>query len=220
MTQPPGRRSESAGSPGLKLAGYLLFLFIPLVLFLFVRHPAPIGASLLAGVVFMLGHRFLARPYMERVRPVKCVWCNRWLGERREIALATGGGDVALFACPRHEEPVRRFFGFVDRIRWVLRAGIFLPLLTLLAALLLAALTPSAAMLAHLPPVTAAFQLLVGLMVNLAAWGYRAARPAERPAAVFPLHNFYLLGIRGILWVFRLVGIWWIALGLRYFLRR
>ena len=38
----------------------LLFLFIPLVLFLYVQHPAPVGLSLAAGVVLMLGHRLLA----------------------------------------------------------------------------------------------------------------------------------------------------------------
>ena len=220
MPTPETVPAARPGSPGLKLAGYLLFLFIPLVLFLFVRHPRPVGTSLLAGIVLMLGHRFLARPYMEHVRPLKCVWCNRWLQERTEIPLATGRGNVALFACPQHEPPTRRFFGFVDRIRWILRAGIFLPLLALLGSLALAAVVPGPATLAHLPPVTAAFQLLVGLTVNLAAWGYLAARPAPQPAAVFPLHNFYLLGLRGILWVFRLMGIWWIAVGVRYFLQR
>ncbi|HSU81776.1 MAG TPA: hypothetical protein VLR69_05110, partial [Thermoanaerobaculia bacterium] len=53
--------------------GVLLFLFIPVVLFLFVRHPEPVGVSLAAGVALMIGHRFLARPYMERVREVKCL---------------------------------------------------------------------------------------------------------------------------------------------------
>ncbi len=33
--------------------GVVLFLFIPLVLFLFVRHPAPLGVSLGAGVLLI-----------------------------------------------------------------------------------------------------------------------------------------------------------------------
>jgi hypothetical protein len=37
-------------------------------------------------------------------------------------------------------------------------------------------------------------------------------------AAAFPVHNFYLLGIRAILWIFRLVGAWWIFISLRYWL--
>lgn len=57
----------------LQATGVLLFLFIPVVLFLFVRHPEPVGASLVGGIVLMLGHRFLARPYMERSLAAKCL---------------------------------------------------------------------------------------------------------------------------------------------------
>jgi hypothetical protein len=32
------------------------------------------------------------------------------------------------------------------------------------------------------------------------------------------VHNFYLLGIRAILWVFRLVGLWWIVAAGRFWL--
>ena len=77
--------------------GVLLFLFIPLVLFLFVRHPEPVGMSLIAGVLLMVGHRRLARPYMERVLPVKCVWCNRMLpaGEGEALELRSGDDPAA-----------------------------------------------------------------------------------------------------------------------------
>ena len=49
-------------------AGIACFLFIPLVLYLYVVHPEPVALSTAAGVVLMLGHRLLARPYMQRVR--------------------------------------------------------------------------------------------------------------------------------------------------------
>lgn len=202
----------------MRIAGYALFLFIPLVLVLFVRHPEPIAASLAAGVGLMIGHRFLARPYMERVRAKKCVWCNRPFGEaaRREVELA-GGAPLVLFTCPEHERPTRAFFGFLDRCRWVLRLGIFLPLLALLGSLAVAAFDRGAMPGSRLADVTAIFQLAVGIAVNIAAFGYLAARPAERPAAVFPTHNFYLLGVRSLLWVFRLVGVWWIWRGVAHF---
>ena len=64
----------------------------------------------------------------------------------------------------------------------------------------------------------------MGLAVNLAAWGYLARpRPAggdgvlREPVApvAFPPHNFFLLGVAPLLWIFRLVGIWWIVAGAR-----
>jgi hypothetical protein len=34
--------------------------------------------------------------------------------------------------------------------------------------------------------------------------------PAHVP---FPAHNLFLLGVRNLLWIFRLVGAWWIVRG-------
>ena len=87
-----GLAGEAAGGFLLQATGVLLFLFIPLVLYLFVRHPEPIAASLAAGVGLMLGHRFLARPYMVRAMPRKCVWCNRVLPAAHDHQLV---GDPA-----------------------------------------------------------------------------------------------------------------------------
>lgn len=192
----------------------LLFLFIPVVLFLFVRHPQPIWASLTAGVVLMVGHRLLARPYMERVLPLKCAWCNR-------VPPAEGGetldlGEVQARCCPDHHQPAAKLFAFLDSWRWVLRAGIFIPLLLLLATL-------SAAAFGLEPPVedvTAFFKLAVGITVNLAVFGYLFVQGRSPVAVPFPVHNFFLLGVRNLLWVFRLVGIWWIWQGATWFLGR
>lgn len=190
----------------------LLFLFIPLVLFLYVRHPEPIWASLIAGVVLMMGHRLLARPYMVRALPAKCAWCNRGLpaegGETLEL------GEVQARCCPGHRQPAAKLFAFLHSWRWILRAGIFVPLLLLLAALAAAAfgLEPP------LEEVTAFFKLAVGITVNLAALGYLFVQPRSSVPVPFPVHNFFLLGVRNLLWVFRLVGLWWIWQGLRYFL--
>src|SRR5262249_41542045 len=132
----------AAPSPArLQWTGVLLFLFIPLVLFLFVRHPEPLWLSLVAGVALMLGHRFLARPYMARALPVKCLWCNRALPAASEILeLETGDGPLAARCCPGHREPAASFFAWIDAWRLPLRAGIFLPLLLLLGSLAAGAL--------------------------------------------------------------------------------
>jgi hypothetical protein len=211
----------TAADPGpsvlrLQLAGVFLFLFIPLVLFLFVRHPRPVGLSLAAGVLLMVGHRFLARPYMARALAAKCLWCNRALPATSEsLELATGAGPLSARCCPGHREPAARFFAFADAWKLPLRAGIFLPLLLLLGSLAAAALGRAV----PLPSITALFQLVVGVTVNLAALGPWLGRPVERAAVPFPVHNFFLLGVRNLLWIFRLVGIWWIVRSLLYFFR-
>jgi hypothetical protein len=203
--------------------GVVLFLFIPLVLFLFVRHPAPVGVSLGAGLVLIVGHRLLARPYMDRVAAVKCVWCNRILpaapegkraGEISILELRSGGRIVKARCCAVHRKPAAKFFTFLHTWRWPLRLGIFAPLLFLLIALAASA----AGQPAPVDLATAWFKLVIGVAVNLAAFGYLAAREGGPLDVPFPLHNFFLLGIRNLLWVFRLVGIWWIWQGLVYVL--
>lgn len=206
---------SGTGSHASQALGVGLFLFIPVVLFLFVRHPEPIGASLLAGVALMLGHRFLARPYAERVRGAKCVWCNRWLDETdavERLNVREGAAERTFAACARHVEPARRLFVWLDRFRLPLRAGIGLPLVALLAALAAAALGRTA----PLATATELFRFVIGITVNVAAWGPLVpAPPGVAPRAPFPLHNFSLLGARAILWILRLVGVWWIVAGAR-----
>lgn len=219
----PAPRPEPQRAWLLQAGGVLLFLFIPLVLYLFVRHPEPIAASLAAGAALMLGHRFAARPYMMRALPRKCVWCNRILPpsldpSNRTIDLAVAGAVVPARCCAAHRRPAARFFRFLALARWPLRLGIFLPLLLLLAALAAAAAGHPHA----LPAATALFQLLVGATVSVAAWGYLflpEPRAAAAIAVPFPAHNFFLLGLRLLLWIFRLVGAWWIFVGLAFLLR-
>jgi len=229
----PAISAAPAGASGpspvrLTVAGVLLFLFIPLVLFLFVRHPAPVALSLVAGVVLMIGHRRLARPYMQRVLPWKCVWCNRVLPRADSRGLAPGtelleleaGKDVlSARCCAAHRDPAARFFTFLHSARWPLRIGIFIPLLLLLIALAATA-AGRAVPIVRLDAATALFQLVVGITVNIAALGYLFIRPKSPVAVPFPIHNFFLLGVRILIWIFRLVGIWWIWKGLSFFFLR
>lgn len=200
------------------LLGYLLFAAIPVVLYLFVGHPEPLWGSLVGGVALMLGHRFVARPYMVRVRAEKCLWCNRTAP--RPEAEAVELEPVVAQACPEHRAPTERFFWWIDRVRWPLRLGIFVPLLVLLGTLTLAAagVLDGGAGSRWVEGATGLFQLAVGLAVNLAAWGWlllpdRSADGAEPIPVPFPVHNFFLLGVRTLLWIFRLVGVWWVIQG-------
>ena len=48
-------------------------------------------------------------------------------------------------------------------------------------------------------------------LVVLASLAYRTAPASLEPRSAFPAHNLLLLGIGNTLWVFRLVGVWWLA---------
>lgn len=205
--------SGRARALALQLWGVALFGFIPLVLWLYVGHPEPVGLAAVAGVLLMLGHRFLARPYMRRVAAEKCLWCNRIppRGTPEPLPLESGAGTTPALCCAGHRQPAARFFAALEMFRWPLRIGIFVPLLLLLAAL-------AAAAFGHvrfLPAATDVFRLVVGLTVNLAAFGYLFVLPAATPRVPFPVHNFFLLGVRALIWIFRVVGIWWIFVGAR-----
>lgn len=197
--------------------GLALFAFIPVVLFLLVAHPPPVGLSLALALLLMLGHRFLAAPYPGAVRTERCLWCMRRLpADRRPLALATRRGELEAWTCARHHPHAERFFGLLDAARLPLAVGIFVPLLLLLAALGAAA----GGRPDWLGEATAFFRLVVGVTVVTASLVYPWA-PARRPPRVpFPVHNFFLLGVRALLWVFRLVGVWWIAAGASFFVER
>lgn len=214
-----GARDRRPASWKILLPGLLLFLFIPLVLFLYLQHPEPMAVSLTAGVFLMLGHRLLARPYMFHVQDKKCLWSNAPLGpdEGETIRIRHRGGEQEARCRERYLHQLQRFFTFTYRVRHVLAAGIFIPLLLLLAGLGGAAFGSGPFL--PLDSLKAIFQLSVGISVNLAAWGFLTVTRSDETLQVrFPIHNFFLLGISNLLWIFRLMGGWWIVVATRFFL--
>ena len=221
-----GARNSSAGwktswkvSWRIVLPGILLFLFIPVVLYLYLQHPEPMGRSLILGLVLMIGHRFIARPYMFFAHDKKCLWSNKTLGpgEGVEVEIHHRGGIQKARCLERNRWHLERFFTHAYRRRWILAPGIFAPLLLLLVSLVMAALGKTPPI--PLDTVKAIFQLVIGCAVNFAAWGYFAIGKADEPLQIrFPVHNFFLLGIANLLWIFRLMGTWWIYKGARFLL--
>ncbi len=196
----------------LMIHGALLFLFIPLVLFLYLRQPLGPGLSIVAGLIIMFGHRFVAAPWMARHSTERCLWCGcaGRFADPFEVHSGTTQQSVAA-CCRRHRVAIARFLTFVARYRAPIAAGIFVPLIVLLAGSLAAA-----AGRPFLPYAwnTWQFKTIVALTVVVVSLAYRAvAQPAATLRSPFPLHNFFLLGIRHTLWIFRIVGAWWLIAG-------
>jgi hypothetical protein len=185
-----------------------LFACIPLVLWLFLGQPLGPGASLALGLAIMAGHRFVAAPWVKRRAASRCLWCGRTGAMPDGIAVSGGGATVDFGACQRaHAGSARRFFGFVHRWRVPIACGILGPLAVLLAATLARAL--GAGFVSH-DAIALQFRAIVAFTVVTVSLAYRGADPAASPHSVFPVHNLALLGIRNTLWVFRLVGTWWL----------
>jgi hypothetical protein len=210
----------------LTIQGAFLFLFIPLVLFLYLRQPLGPGLSIALGVVVMFGHRLVAAPWMARHAAERCLWCGRHLQPEPMVAqdfspaihVMSAGREHRMTACsPGHRDLAARFLTFIARYRAPIAIGIFVPLVVLLlSSLFLAAGRP-------LLPQTWnvwQFRTIVAFTVVVVSMAYRTVpRADEQLRSPFPLHNLFLLGIRNTLWVFRLVGAWWLVAGAIQLLR-
>lgn len=203
----------------LALQGLLLFAFIPLVLVLFLLQPLGPVPSIVVGVAIMAGHRFLAEPWMARHATRRCLWCARSAAADQQFVVASGKHHWTMAACgPDHRALAARFLTFLATARHLIFVGIFLPLLILIVGTLLVA-----GGVTIFPPgsIPLQFKTTVAFTVVGVSLAYRSAkRPVASLRSPVPLHNFFLLGIRNTLWIFRVVGIWWLVSGILALLAR
>jgi hypothetical protein len=194
-----------------RLAGILLFLFIPAVLVLYLRMPFGLAPSVLSGIAIMVLHRRVARPFMDRHLAARCFWCGCDLaGPGLATPFRSAKETIAARTCGvGHAGRLSAFARAVSAWRWILAASILIPVLAYLGNALLAMaerapLSLDAARWMFKVPIAAA---VVGLSL---AWPLGRAF-ANDPAIDFPAHNLSLLGVSWTLWVFRVVGIVWLA---------
>jgi hypothetical protein len=205
-------RTVAPRMPWLAFQGILLFLLVPLVLYLFLRQPLGPGWSVALGLGVMFGHRLVAQPWMAKFADVRCLWCGR-VGATEAVPVVAGGRTWQMRACSdRHAASTRRFLAFVFRFRVPVALGIFVPLLWLIAASFAAAaghpLLPHATNALLFRVIVAATVVLASLAPVLPDSLGDRETPARCP---FPLHNLFLLGVGNTLWVFRVVGAWWLV---------
>ena len=197
----------------VRIAGATLFLPVPVVLWLFTRSPLGTGLSLLAGVALMATHRLYARPFALRHAGRRCLWCGRVATHGVELRVREPGGETTWRACSAaHADRQRRVLGWASRHARALRIGILGSLGAYLALQLLdlAGLSPWS-------PADTVNLFRVGVSAAVLPMGWLSPRAAAAPDAPlsspFPLHIQALLGTRIVLWLFRIVGLIWLALG-------
>jgi hypothetical protein len=202
--------------------GLLLFLPVPVVLLLFTRQPLGALVSIGVGVGLVLTHRLYARPYALARASRRCLWCGgEARGDASPLALEEPLGRTEWRACAgAHRDRLARTLGWAARHRRFLGVGI----LGTLAAFLLLALAAAFDLPAWLREADAVALFRLGVAVTVLPFGWLAAKrgPAEGPSGrlPFPVHIQALVGTVWVLWLFRLVGLWWLAAGLAHLLGR
>jgi hypothetical protein len=203
--------------------GLVLFLPVPVVLLLFTRQPLGTVSSLVLGVVLTLTHRLYARPFALARASRRCLWCG---GEARaeavSLALDEPLGRTEWRACTAaHRERLARTLAWAADHRRFLAVGILGTLALFLAS---AAAAAFGAASPRLQPADAVAVLHLGVALTVLPFGWlaptqgAAAGPASR--LPFPVHVQALVGTAWVLWLFRLVGVWWLAAGLLHVVRR
>ena len=196
-----------------RATGILLFLPVPIVLWLFTRAPLGVPVSLGLGVVLMVTHRLYARPFALRHAQERCLWCGGGPGDGPQIEVRDPLGVVTWRACtPAHRDLVARLVTWADAHARALKVGILGTLALFLPMSLLAdrgRLGP-----ATYADAVAIFRLAIAASVLTLALRFRDALPAavDRLRSPFPLHIQALIGSAAVLWLFRLVGVAWLLL--------
>jgi len=214
-----------------RLAGLVLFLPVPLVLWLFTAQPLGPWLSLGLGVVLTGTHRLYARPFALARADRRCLWCGGAAAEGPRLALDEPPGRTSWRACgDPHARRLARVMGWATEERRFLAVGILGTLLLFLVLAVLAA----AGWPAGLERADAVAFFRLGIAVTVLPFGWLA--PGKRPGHTrglapsrgpgpkgglpFPVHIQALLGTVWVLWLFRLVGLWWLAAGLAHLARR
>ena len=199
-----------------RIGGLALFLPVPLVLFLFTRLPLGPWLSLGLGIVLTLSHRLYARPFALARAGRKCLWCG---GEAAagaaDLTLEEPLGRTRWRACPGpHDGSLRRTLGWAAAHARFLAVGI----LGTLAFFLALAAAVASRRVPGLVEADAVAALRLGVALTVLPFGWLAPfrGPRDGPAGrlPFPVHIQALIGTAWVLWLFRLVGLWWLAAGL------
>jgi len=217
----PRPKAGSALRLGDRWAGVLLFLPVPLVLWLFTWQPLGPWASLGLGVLLVLTHRLYARPFALSRAGRRCLWCGGPAGEGPGVDVDEPFGRTSWRACgAAHASALARTLGWAAERSRLLAFGILGTLALFLCLSFAAALGRPAWLEAA--DATAVFRLGIALTVLPFGWLAPLTGPAGGPKGrlPFPLHIQALLGTFWVVWLFRLVGLWWLVAALLHLARR
>jgi hypothetical protein len=163
----------------------------------------------------MLGHRFIARPFMMKHGESRCIWSGEPLPEKKALFHITDGKDkVILYGTNlKNKENALRFFNFLYKFRFIIKPAILLTLLWYLVSVIMYQSSNKLIYLS-LDSLILIFKMIIAFTVVSVSILYRFGKYDDNVKSIFPVHNLSLLGIFWTLWIFRVVGAFWIAEGI------
>jgi hypothetical protein len=203
-----------------RLLGALLFLPVPFVLFLFTRAPLGAAASLALGVALMSTHRLYARPFALSRADRRCLWCGRPAPSGPELMVEEPTGVTRWRACGEpHALRARRFLNWAGAHGRFVQVGILGTLALFLVLAVLAAGRPAGEL--RYADAVGVFRLgIAGTVLPLSILGASGGAGPSRLRTPFPVHIQALIGTSAVRWLFRIVGVTWLALAIAYLARR
>jgi len=213
-------RAQAKDPSSIHLLGVLLFLFIPLVLYLLLKLPFGVGPSLGIALLIIAGHRFVVGNFVRRHSRERCFWCGRTGKQRQRMTVSSrgsndnGNGTMYEFCVDRCSAKAKRFFYFCNRYKNYIRAGIFGPLIFYALTVPLFLINNP---IVSMGWETFVFRFFIACTVVAVSFFPIKGESQRSLSFPFPAQNLFLLGIQNTLFVFRYVGILWILTSL-YFL--
>ena len=204
-----------------RVAGLLVFLPIPFVLFLYTRNPWGVGLSMGVGLVLMVSHVAYARPYARFRAGKRCLWSGAPIREGIPVPVQDPLGRIDWIAQdPQAADRLARTLGWGRRNGMFLRIGVLGSLIGFLVLHPLVALE-------RVPHVQTAdtinfFRLGIATTVLPFGWLGPRSRPDEADPLSFPspMHIQALIGTRTMIWLFRIVGVAWLVQSTTHFFGR
>jgi hypothetical protein len=159
----------------------------------------------------MFGHRFIARPFMLKNLGKRDFWSGAPLTNMDNSFILLEGPKKLKASCNTEKslDNALRFFSFIHKFRALIGPAILGTLFWYLISALLAEISISLKYCER-ETLVIVFKSVIAVTVVLISFLYKLAPKTEKANAVFPSHNLFLLGITWTLWLFRIVGIWWI----------
>lgn len=198
----------------IRFKGILLFLFIPITLILLLMFPFGVLISVAIGVLIIIFHRFVARPYLSKYAGKKCIWCNTIINDSKEISIDVleKGKSIRFFSCSEDcKRQASEFFIFTNKVSLLIKWGI----LAMIGIYLLnVVLWDFGVSLIKISVSKDIFKGVIAVIVLFISFFYKGSK-GDKFYFPFPIHNLFLLGVRNTLWVLKIVGGAWLVLVIR-----